>query len=229
MTENTQNNPIKEASPVAKTAPVSSSVSAGAPVSNQPFKRNDFRGGDRRGSSGQGGRRGGGGRRPGRDPRVKPEFDNKIINIRRVARVAAGGRRFNFSVAIICGNRKGTVGVGIGKGADTALAIDKATRNAKKNMFAINLTKEMSISHEVSAKYSSARVVIRPAKGRGVVAGSAVRDVIVLTGIKDVGGKIVSPSKNKLNVARATVEALRTLTPVKEKVSVTKKEAVKTK
>jgi small subunit ribosomal protein S5 len=124
------------------------------------------------------------------------------------------------------------VGVGIGKAADTALAIDKATRNAKKNMITVNLTKDMSISHEVSAKYSSGRVVIRPAKGRGVVAGSAVRDVIVLTGIKDVGGKIISPSKNKLNVARATIEALKTLAPSKEskeKVSVVKKEAVKSK
>ncbi len=145
----------------------------------------------------------------GRVQRAKPEFDNKLINIRRVARVVSGGRRFSFSVALIAGNRKGSVGVGIGKAGDTALAIEKATRNAKKNMINVNLTKSMSISHEVDAKYSSARIIIRPAPGRGVIAGSAARNVIDLAGIKDVSAKILSVSKNSLNIARATVAALQ--------------------
>ncbi|MDE1988376.1 MAG: 30S ribosomal protein S5 [Patescibacteria group bacterium] len=145
----------------------------------------------------------------GRVQRVKPEFDNKLINIRRVARVVSGGRRFSFSVAIIVGNRKGSVGVGIGKAGDTALAIEKATRNAKKNMITVNLTKSMSIRHEVDAKYSSARIIIRPAPGRGVIAGSAARNVLDLAGIKDVSAKILSVSKNSLNIARAAVAALR--------------------
>lgn len=144
----------------------------------------------------------------GREQRAKPEFDQKLINIRRVARVVSGGRRFSFSVAVITGNRKGMVGVGLGKAGDTAMAIDKAVRNAKKNMINIGLTKTMSIPHEVDAKYSSARIIIRPAPGRGVVAGSVARYVIDLAGIKDVSAKIMSVSKNHLNIARATLTAL---------------------
>lgn len=140
--------------------------------------------------------------------RVKPEFDSKIITIRRVARVVAGGRRFTFSVALVVGNRKGMVGVGLAKAGDTAQAIDKATREAKKDLVKINTTQDMSIPHEVSAKYSSARIVIIPAKDRGVVAGSALRTVLELAGIKNVVAKIISPSKNKLNIARATIKAL---------------------
>ena len=145
----------------------------------------------------------------GRGERARPEFDQKMINIRRVARVVSGGRRFSFSVALIAGNRKGSVGVGIGKAGDTSLAIDKAVRNAKKNMINVNLTKSMSIPHEVDAKYSSARIIIRPAPLRGTIAGSAARNVIELAGIKDVSAKIMSVSKNKLNIARAAVAALK--------------------
>lgn len=144
-----------------------------------------------------------------RTDRVRPEFDQKLINIRRVARVVSGGRRFSFSVALIAGNRKGSVGVGIGKAGDTSLAIDKAMRNAKKNMINVNLTKSMSIPHEADAKYSSAKVVVRPAHQRGIIAGSAARSVIDLAGIKDVSVKVMSVSKNKLNIARATIEALK--------------------
>jgi small subunit ribosomal protein S5 len=143
--------------------------------------------------------------------RVKPEFDTKIINIRRVTRVASGGRRFSFSVAVVSGDRKGHVGVGLGKAGDTSLAIDKATRDAKKNMIKVNLLPTMSIAHPVEAKYSSAVVTITPAKGRGVVAGSSVRNVIELAGIKDVVAKLLSGTKNKLNNSRAAITALKSL------------------
>lgn len=155
----------------------------------------------------------GGQRRPQRDgkERVKPEFDTKIIAIRRVTRVASGGRKFTFSVAVVSGDRKGKVGVGLGKAGDTSLAIDKATRHAKKNMIKVTLSSGMVIPHMVEAKFSSARVLIMPARGRGVVAGSAVRNVIELAGIKDVCAKLLSGSKNKLNIARATIVALKKL------------------
>lgn len=162
-----------------------------------------------RGGAGKGGSSRGG--RGGTFERIKPEFDNKLIQIRRVTRVVAGGRRFAFSVALVAGNRKGSVGVGIGKAADTAAAIEKATKNAKKNMIKVLLTPEMMIPHEVEAKESSATVMIMPAKGRGMVAGSSVRNVLELAGIKNVRGKILSGSKNKLNNARATIEALKKL------------------
>ncbi|MFA6227289.1 MAG: 30S ribosomal protein S5 [Candidatus Paceibacterota bacterium] len=145
----------------------------------------------------------------GRGERVKPEFDQKILNIRRVTRVTKGGKRLSFSVATVAGNRKGSIGVGTGKAGDTSLAIDKAYRSAKKNMMHLALTKTMSIPHDVSAKYCSGRVLIMPAPGRGVSAGSAVRSILELAGIKDVTAKIISPSKNKLNIARASIEALK--------------------
>ena len=108
------------------------------------------------------GKRGG-----GRDERVRPEFDQKTLAVRRVARVVAGGRRFNFSVLLVLGNREGSVGVGLGKAADTALAMDKANKRAKREMIRVPRTKNRSIPHQLDAKYSSALVVLRPAKGKG--------------------------------------------------------------
>lgn len=148
------------------------------------------------------------GRRSSSFGRPKPEFDQKIINIRRVTRVVAGGRRFSFSVALIAGDRKGSVGLGLGKAGDTSLAINKALRDAKKNMVKLELTKTMSIPYEISAKFASSRVVLIPNKGRGLVAGTVTRDVVKLAGIKDITGKILSNSKNKLNNARAVMKAL---------------------
>lgn len=156
--------------------------------------------------------RGGRERRPSsRPPRARSEYDQRTINIRRVSRTVAGGRRFAFSVSIIIGNRKGKVGVGIGKAGDTALAIDKALRNAKKNMITVPLTKDSSIAHHVSAKYAASQIVLMPAPARGLVAGSSVRLVLELAGITNVVAKIHSRSKNGLNNARAAVEALKTL------------------
>lgn len=146
-----------------------------------------------------------------RNERTRSEFDQKIVSIRRVTRVVAGGRRFSFSVALISGNRKGSVGVGVGKASDTALAIEKAMRNAKKNMIKVPLTKDTSIMHDVSAKYNASRVSILPARGRGLVAGSSVRNVLELAGVKNVTAKMLSRSKNKLNNARVAIKALAQL------------------
>lgn len=137
----------------------------------------------------------------------RSEFDQKILDIRRVTRVSKGGRKFTFSVAIVVGNRRGKIGIGTGKAGDTSFAIQKAVKDAEKNAVQIKMTKNNSIPHEVSAKYNSARVLIIPAKGRGVIAGSALRDIIELGGLKDINGKIISGSKNKLNIAKATMKA----------------------
>ena len=150
-------------------------------------------------------------RRGGRPERVRPEFDQKIISIRRVTRVMAGGRRFSFSVAIVIGDKRGKVGVGIGKAGDTQAAIEKAVRDAKKSMFTVPMNKEGHILHDVHTKYASSEVMIMPAPGRGIVAGSSVRTVLEHAGVKDVTAKIFSRSKNKLNNARAAVEALKLL------------------
>lgn len=198
--------------PKMATTPTSNNVGASQERSSQASRNtsgkfdNNRGGGDRRG-----GRPRAGGPRDSKE-RVKPEFDTKIINIRRVTRVASGGRRFSFSVAVVSGDRKGRVGVGLGKAGDTSIAIDKATRDAKKNMIKINLTGTMSIPHPVKAKYCSARVLIMPAPGRGVIAGSSVRNVIELGGVKDVSAKLLSGSKNKLNNARVALKALSNIT-----------------
>lgn len=147
-------------------------------------------------------------RRGRRPERPKSEFEQKIIGIRRVTRVVAGGRRFSFSVAMVIGDKKGSVGVGIGKAGDTSLAIQKAFNNAKRSMLTLNLDDARSIRNEVEAKYNSARVMLFPNYGRGVVAGSAVRSVIELAGIKDVTAKVLSRSKNQINIARAAIKAL---------------------
>ncbi|KKS28516.1 MAG: 30S ribosomal protein S5 [Parcubacteria group bacterium GW2011_GWA2_43_11] len=148
-----------------------------------------------------------------RRPRVRSEFDNKILGIRRVTRVVAGGRRFSFSVTMVIGNGAGQVGVGIGKASDTALAIEKATRDAKKHLITVPLTDDLSIPHEVRAKYDAAQVLLIPTPGKGFKAGSAVRTVLELAGVKHVTAKILSRSKNHLNNARATVVALKKLKP----------------
>ncbi|HEY4494215.1 MAG TPA: 30S ribosomal protein S5 [Candidatus Paceibacterota bacterium] len=184
-------------------------------------------GGDNRGGERRGGRRGSSFGRP------KPEFDQKIVSIRRVTRVVAGGRRFSFSVALVAGDKKGGIGLGLGKAGDTSLAINKALRNAKKNMVRLNLTKTSSIPYELKAKYSSAQVVMLPNKGRGLVAGSVMRDIVKLAGIKDITGKILSGTKNKLNNAKAVMEALKPISakfskPIPEVAIVANKEVLTT-
>ena len=148
-------------------------------------------------------------RRSGRrEDRSRPEYEQKIVSIRRVTRVMAGGRRFSFSVSMVAGNKRGKVGVGVGKAGDTQLAIEKAFRQAKKNMITVPMNKEQHIPHDVSAKYASSEIMIMPAPGRGLVAGSSVRTVLELAGVKDVTAKIFSRSKNKLNNAKAAIKAL---------------------
>jgi len=161
--------------------------------------------------------------RRGRESAPRSEFEQKILDIRRVTRVSSGGRRFSFSVAIVIGNKRGKVGVGTGKGGDTSLAIEKAAKNARKELIEVKATTTMSIPHKTSAKYCSGQVMIFPAPGRGVVAGSALRDVLEFCGLNDVNGKILSGTKNKLNIAQATIKALKSLEVPRE----VKKRAVK--
>lgn len=146
-----------------------------------------------------------------REERPRSEFDQKIIAIRRVTRVVAGGRRMSFAVALVAGNRKGKVGIGTGKAVDTALAIEKAFRDAKKNMIIVPLTKTNSIPHDATAKYSASVVSLIPSRGRGLVAGGAVRSVLELAGVTDVSVKLLSRSKNAINNARVAIKALSLL------------------
>lgn len=138
------------------------------------------------------------------------EFEQKLLDIARVARVMEGGKRFNFRATVVIGNRKGKVGVGIAKALNVANAVEKAVSSAKKNAIEFPLAGR-TIPHEISSKVESARILLMPAvEGRGIIAGGAVRAVLELAGIKDVSSKILG-SSNKVNNARAAVEALRRL------------------
>ena len=146
-----------------------------------------------------------------RETKKISEFKEKVLDMRRVVRVMAGGKRFKFRATVVIGNEKGSIGIGIAKGVDVAQAVDKAKTNAKKNLIIIKL-KNQTIPYEVDAKFSAAKVLIKPAKeGHGLKAGGAVRTVLLLVGIKDASSKCLGRTKNKLTNAMATVEALKKL------------------
>ena len=160
--------------------------------------------------------------------RPKPEFDQKIINISRVTRVVKGGRRLSFRVDMIIGDKKGRVGLGSGKATDTSIAIQKSLAQARKNLLYLKLTKNNSIPHESSARVTSSQVTMMPNKQRGLVAGSSMRSVLKLAGITDVTARVHSRSKNKLNNAKAAIEALRVFEmSAEEKKSLNEKLAAK--
>lgn len=140
------------------------------------------------------------------------QFEEVVINIDRVARVVKGGRRFRFKALVVVGDRKAKVGVGVAKGQDVQTAISKATDVAKKNMITIPLQGD-TIPHDAELKVSGAQVLIKPAApGTGVIAGGVVRSIIGVTGIRNLLSKSLG-STNKVNIAYATVEALRSLVP----------------
>lgn len=215
-TEQTQASPNETEGSVGVTAPLASDVADAARAERRSIPRGGGgRSGATRGGAG-GAKRRGAPRRDGSD-RPRAEFDQKTIVVRRVARVMAGGRRFSFSAAVVIGNRQGKVGVGLGKGADTALALDKAVANAKRHMFLVPLTKAHSLPHRTEAKYASSSIIMIPVPGVGLKAGSAVRSVLELAGVTDVSAKILSRSKNQLNNARAAMKALALLKAKREK------------
>ena len=144
----------------------------------------------------------------------KSEFEESILDIARVTRVVAGGKRLSFRVTLAIGSRskdKHEVGVGISKGKDVAQAIQKASNKAKKNLITIPVVDE-TIPHEVKAKYKASRVIIKPAKkGKGIRAGGAVRTILKLANISNANAKILSSSSNAINNARVTIIALSKL------------------
>jgi small subunit ribosomal protein S5 len=204
--ENTQN---QNSEAIAETTP----VAAAAAPEKTPEKNSEKTFAPRGDARGRGSRPGGS--RPPRrgaprPERAKPEYEQKMLSIRRVTRVVSGGRRFSFSVVLAIGNGKGTIGLGVGKAGDTTLAIQKAFNTAKKKLLKLRLNKRGTIDHDVTAKYKSARVMLRPNMGRGVVVGSAMRVMVELAGIKDITGRVLSGSKDKLTIAQATMKALAT-------------------
>lgn len=149
-----------------------------------------------------------------RAPRMvkKEEFKERVLDMRRVTRVVAGGKRFRFRCTIVLGDERGRVGVGVAKGLDVQQAVAKAKSAAKKNMIEVRLKDNRTIPHEVAAKYSAARVLLKPASaGHGLRAGGAVRFVLSFAGVKDATAKCLGRTPNKLTNAMATIEALKML------------------
>ncbi len=151
-------------------------------------------------------------RRPPERPKVREEFKEKVLDMRRVTRVVAGGKRFRFRCTLVLGDEKGRIGIGVAKGLDVQQAIAKAKMDAKKNMIVVGLKDQRTIAHEVIAKYSAAKVLVKPASvGHGLRAGGAVRFVLSFAGIKDATAKVLGRTPNKLTNAMATIEALKKL------------------
>ena len=149
--------------------------------------------------------------------RPKDDFESKLLDLARVAHTRAGGRKIGFRAVMIVGDKKGRVGVGVAKGKDVALAIEKAARMAQKKLIEVPIIND-TISHEVQAKFGAAKILLKPQKkGRGLKAGGTVRIICSLVGIKNISSKILGRTGNKLNNARATIEALRKLKTKKEK------------
>lgn len=155
--------------------------------------------------------------RPRRDrrsdmPAEEKQYDERVVNIDRVARVVKGGRRFRFRALVVIGDKKGKVGIGIAKGADVTTAIAKAVEVAKKNIVKITIYNG-TIPHEVEAKVSGARILVKPAaQGTGLIAGGVVRTVLEVAGVSNALSKSLG-SANKINVAYATLDALMSAAP----------------
>lgn len=165
--------------------------------------------------SSQSGGRGKGGKRPDREKREPREFDQKILDLARVTRVTAGGKRMSFRCALVIGDRKGRVGFGVAKGADVQIAVDKAYRQAKKKLITVPLVND-TLPHATLQKFGSAIVMLKPApKGSGLKAGGAIRVILEYAGVPNAVSKILN-SSNKINIAQATIQAIQTLSESKK-------------
>ncbi len=142
------------------------------------------------------------------DQRERSEFDQKVVEVKRVTRVVAGGKRMRFRALVVIGDHKGRVGMGLKKGADVSESVNKAVNSAKKNMISLPLVNE-TIPHEMNMKYKSSSLLLKPARpGTGVIAGGAVRQVFELAGVKNVVSKMLG-SNNKVNNIKAVFEAFK--------------------
>lgn len=199
---------------------VKSDVKAGVPSANTSAGQSVYA----KKRAEKGGARKNFGKRP---EKVPEEFEQQIVDLARVTRVMAGGKRMRFRACVAIGDKKGRVSLGIAKGADVTIAVTKAVTNAKKKITIVPIVNG-TIAHEIFWKFGAARVMLKPARrGRGVIAGGAMRIILRLAGIQNVTSKNLG-TNNKVNIAKCTIEALENLKK-SDKIKIEKKaEAVKT-
>jgi len=146
----------------------------------------------------------------------KDEFETKLLDLARTAHTRAGGKKIGFRAVIITGDKKGKVGIGVGKGRDVALAVEKASRFARKNLVEVPIVND-TIPHQAYSKFGAAEILLKPQrKGRGLVAGGVVRLICNLAGIRNISSKVLGRTGNKLNNAQATINALKKLKAKKD-------------
>lgn len=208
---------VASATPV-DVAPSAPSPSAPSAPTGAPRQQGRGRGGRQGGGRGgrQGGGRQGGGKGRGRGGRghkrgePQDEFDSVVVDLARVTRVMAGGKRMSFRACVLVGDKKGRIGMGVKKGADVQLAVQKSTSYAKKHLMTVPVVKG-TIPHTVHMKFKSASVMLKPGRtGSGIIAGGPVRMVMELAGIQNIVAKIKG-SKNKINNLTAVLHALQEL------------------
>ena len=157
-----------------------------------------------------------------RDQKPESEYDQKVLQVRRVSKKTKGGNRINFTALVIVGDRKGRVGVGHGKAPDVRSAVDKGSRLAKRDMVNLPLTDKGTIPHQIEYKFSAARVLLKPApEGSGVIAGGSVRAVVEAAGVRNIVAKILG-NNNKFTNVFATLGALREIEKMAEKRAIRK-------
>jgi len=146
-----------------------------------------------------------------RGNRPVQEFEQQIVDLARVTRVMAGGKRMRFRACVVIGDKKGRVGWAVAKGADVTIAVNKAVAKAKKNMIKVIFVKD-TIPHQIEVKFKAAKLMLKPAvAGTGIIAGGAARSVLEMAGTPNVYGKILSGTTNKLSIVQATFKALQAL------------------
>lgn len=144
-------------------------------------------------------------------------FEHRIVTVDRVTKVVKGGKKMSFRAILVVGDKKGKVGVGVGKASEIKIAIQKGLTDGKGNIIVIPLTNTNSIPHSIIGKFKASKLILRPsASGSGVIAGSSMRTVLEMAGIENILSKRLG-SGNLLNNARATIEGLSKLKPLKEK------------